>query len=543
MKWNKIKRNIKKWIKYFYLFKPMIEGRFFYEFLVPNDILDLAKNVKLKEVSDPKVYRFIIACSFFNAVLVGLPGSLGGGVFIAMGFEVLIAFQLARMSKLLDMKGGVSDLLKLIPATGVTLISVLYGFKFVLNSVYAFLNFLLPMVPISFLATFFTTLFYSLFLYITFCKLESGTKISTSMAKEIAKDTYKFSSGILKSFISLIKTDMPNLLRDTKNGIVDACRGIIHIKPKIKGEMFLAGSYAYLLSGNYDGLKGPFAQLWLEAWRESHPTQLKNATVEEIKELADSYDAESFPRLVQNVNSKFYEILETTHENADGDEWSAELIVDQNHPASDAVFYNQETGQYIEINYKFTLNENYIESHIQRYPDVPVVAPPEVAEKINSPLVMSGHYEHGVVLEISEANFDDLLNKSHSLYLEAATVASGGVSLLMHIFPFLMAYYKGTIGKELLFKALKTFYPKIAGRTLNRIGMLTLLGPVYGMFLIASFVFKSSLYGYEDIDKDKSKNNEEASEVEEEVTKKEEEPKPKTFSRRGLITLSFLKDV
>ena len=180
MKWNKIKRNYKKWIRYFHLFKPMIEGRFLYEFLVPNDILDLAKNVKLKEVSDPKVYRFIIACSFFNAVLVGLPGSLGGGVFIAMGFEVLIAFQLARMSKLLDMKGGVSDLLKLIPATGVTLISVLYGFKVVLNSVYAFLNFLLPMVPISFLATFFTTLFYSLFLYITFCKLESGTKITIS---------------------------------------------------------------------------------------------------------------------------------------------------------------------------------------------------------------------------------------------------------------------------------------------------------------------------------------------------------------------------
>ena len=320
--------------------------------------------------------------------------------------------------------------------------------------------------------------------------------------------------------------------------------GVIHIKPKIKGEMFLAGSYAYLLSGNYDGLKGPFAQLWLEAWRLSHPTQLNdNATVEEIKELADSYDAEVFPKVVQNVNSKFYEVLETTHENADGDEWSAELIVDQNHPASDAVFYNQETGQYIEINYKFTLNENYIESHIQRYPDVPVVAPPEVAEKINSPLVMSGHYEHGVVVEISEANFDDLLNKSHSLYLEAATVASGGVSLLMHIFPFLMAYYKGTISKELLFKALKTFYPKIAGKTLNRIGMLTLLGPVYGMFLIASFVFKSSLYGYEDIDKDKSKNNEEVSEVEEEVIEKGEEPKPKTISRRGLITLSFLKDV
>ena len=133
-----------------------------------------------------------------------------------------------------------------------------------------------------------------------------------------------------------------------------------------------------------------------------------------------------------------------------------------------------------------------------------------------------------------------ILNKSHSLYLEAATVASGGVSLLMHIFPFLMAYYKGTISKELLFKALKTFYPKIAGRTLNRIGMLTLLGPVYGMFLIASFVFKSSLYGYEDIDKDKSKNNEEANEVVEEVIEKEEEPKPKTLTTHIPLLMKYL---
>ena len=61
------------------------------------------------------------------------------------------------------------------------------------------------------------------------------------------------------------------------------------------------------------------------------------------------------------------------------------------------------------------------------------------------------------------------------------------------------------------------------------------------MFLIANFVFKSSLYGYEDIDKDK--NNNEVTEVQEGMAEKEEDPKPKTFSRRGLITLSFLKDV
>ena len=110
MKWNKIKSNYNKWIRYFYLFKPMIEGRFLYEFLVPKDVLDLVRNIKLDKGSDEKVYRFIIACSFFNAVLIGLPGSIGYGVYIAMGFEVLIAFQLARMSGLLDVKDSISKL-------------------------------------------------------------------------------------------------------------------------------------------------------------------------------------------------------------------------------------------------------------------------------------------------------------------------------------------------------------------------------------------------------------------------------------------------
>ena len=49
---NKIKCNIKKWIRYFYLFKPLIEGRLLYEFLVPKDILDLVKKIELDKVSE-----------------------------------------------------------------------------------------------------------------------------------------------------------------------------------------------------------------------------------------------------------------------------------------------------------------------------------------------------------------------------------------------------------------------------------------------------------------------------------------------------------
>ena len=40
--------------------------------------------------------------------------------------------------------------------------------------------------------------------------------------------------------------------------------------------------------------------------------------------------------------SKFYEVLETTSENADGDKWSASLVGTQNQPTVDVLFFDEE---------------------------------------------------------------------------------------------------------------------------------------------------------------------------------------------------------
>ena len=88
-----------------------------------------------------------------------------------MAFEALIAFQLARMSGLLDVKDGISKLIKLIKATGIAGLTVLYGFKAALNFVFGIIS-LIPLGgSASFLATFFTTLFYSIFLYLSFLEI------------------------------------------------------------------------------------------------------------------------------------------------------------------------------------------------------------------------------------------------------------------------------------------------------------------------------------------------------------------------------------
>jgi hypothetical protein len=539
--WNTIFSSRRKWQRFFYKFVAIVEPRFLYELIIPQDIVGLADKVKLTEGHDKKVFRFIIAASVFNGILVGLPGTLGWGVIAAYAVEVLMALQIARMVGLIEPneKFPLSKILKLIPATGITALTVAYGFKAVLNIVFSVMANIAPVGWAAGSAAIFTTLFYGFFIYLAFIEINNfsrGDKLSFRSIKRILGHALTYTREIFKSLAKLIFKDSPRLFIEVRENVSDAWNGVVNVQGRIKGEIFLAGCLAYLLQGNFRGLEGPFSQLWLQSWLLAFPNKLaSDAGPVEIKALAESYDGDAFDRVRQNVTSKFYEVLETTHENIDGDVWSAKLIEAQNNPVSDAIFFSSETGNAYEINYKFTENKHYIESHIQEHPDVPVIAPPEIAEKINDPLVIGGHFEHETVLDISEQNFEALLEKSHDLYLEAGAAAAGIINLGIYILPFLIAYKRGKITRDQLAEALKKFSPNIAARTINRIAMLTLLGPVYGMFLVAGFGFKLALYGFDDIETDEA--------VPEPPTHPTQEPKvKKKFSRRSMITLSFLEE-
>jgi hypothetical protein len=77
----------------------------------------------------------------------------------------------------------------------------------------------------------------------------------------------------------------------------------------------------------------------------------------------------------------------------------------------------------------------------------PVVAPPEIAEKINSPYVMPGEYGHEAVLEISEENFESIFESQIS-GMGPALVASGGLDFAIRAFPFCSAYFRGKITRD-----------------------------------------------------------------------------------------------
>lgn len=541
--WNKFYSSRRKWQRFFYIFAAVVEPRFLYELIIPQDIVGLADKIKLTEGHDKKVFRFIIAASVFNGILVGLPGTLGWGVIAAYAVEALMALQIARMVGLIEPTAplSISKILKLITATGITVLTVALGFKAVWYGVLSVMGNITPIGWASGSAAIFTTLFYGFFIYLAFIEIKnfsSEDKLSLRSIKRISGHAFTYTREIFKSLAKLIFKDTPRLLNEVRENVSDAWNGVINVQGRVKGEIFLVGCLAYLLQGNFRGLEGPFAKLWLQSWLLAFPNKLtSDAGPEEIKALAESYDGDAFDRVRQNVTSKFYEVLETHHENIDGDVWSAKLIEAQNNPVSDAIFFNSETGNAYEINYKFTENKHYIESHIQVHPDVPVVAPPEIAEKINDPLIISGHFEHETVLDISEQNFEALLEKSYDLYLEAGAAAAGIIQLGIYILPFLIAYKRGKITRDQLAEALKKFIPKITARTINRIAMLALLGPVYGMFLVAGFGLKFTLYGFDDVEMD------EAAPGPPIPTYPAQEPiLKKKFSRRSMITLSFLEE-
>ena len=211
--------------------------------------------------------------------------------------------------------------------------------------------------------------------------------------------------------------------------------------------------------------------------------------------------------LQKPVKGKTFEILEKNYENADGDTWSIELEDSPNHPVVDAQMVNPLTGDRINIQYKASANKNYIEGTLADHPDVPIIVPKGVAEKVNHPMVMDGNHSLGELNELNDKNFDNLMNVRYGEFLAQGGLEAGVLVLAANMMPFIYARFKKKITKEQFEKVLKTFIPNITAKTVHRITLLSLIGPLYAFFLIAKFVGKSTIESLGDEDDEEIKSS------------------------------------
>lgn len=506
------------------------------QILIPSEMLEVVKTLTLESRNQETIYRYILAVSIFNGILVGLPGTLGWGVLISQAVELVMAYQIGRMTGLFaaDQVFTPTGLVKMLSGAGIAALAVTQVFGLALNAVFNVIGNTLPaVVPASFIAVTVTTLFYGMLIYLVFSELVDSdkNKLSVLDVGRLAKKSFEYTKNIGSELFRLFKDDAPKLIASLRQSVGDAWRGITNDRSLVRGDLFLSACLVSLLTKNAEGLTGPFSQHYLDAWRMANPTKLgPNASFDDICDLANSYDSDQLSYVHQGVTAKFYEILEVEAENYDQDGWSAEISSTQNNPGFDAVFVNEDGSKAIEVNFKLTESTAYIESHLARYPDIPVVAPPEVAEKIDHPLVWGGEFSYDEIYEISEENFEDVLEASASQYIYLGGVAGAGVmQLCVSIAPFLSAFARQKITSEQLREVFLRFLPEVSTRAANRMVMLAALGPVYAMALTAKIALlmigERSVSDFADVDLDDRTNRDKP------------ENGTKRYTRRDIITL------
>jgi len=209
--------------------------------------------------------------------------------------------------------------------------------------------------------------------------------------------------------------------------------------------------------------------------------------------------------LQKPVKGKLFEILENAHENNDGDQYQSEIFESPNHPMVDIKISDAMTGKSYGIQLKASENINYIEETLRKYPDTPIIVPKGVAEKVNHPLVMDGNYTMDKINEINDSNFEKILDVQHGEFLAKGGLDAGILILAINLMPFIYARQQKQINNDQFAEALKKFIPDITAKTIHRVTLLSLIGPLYAFFLISKSIGKTLLEGIDDEDEIKNK--------------------------------------
>lgn len=173
--------------------------------------------------------------------------------------------------------------------------------------------------------------------------------------------------------------------------------------------------------------------LVLEALRMSNHS-LADASIEELKTYITAMSGNEFRGLVSLVKGKYHEILFTRAENLDGDEVSALMKEALNHPGSDVEFLID--GEVIsEVQLKAVKDPATIFSHFEKYPDVPVYATSEIANRmdgVNSSNFSNDDLQQRVEERLNELKEEGIINEvSDGLLTSALVTASISVASVL----------------------------------------------------------------------------------------------------------------
>lgn len=438
-----------------------------------------------KKTIDADIYSVITQVAVVNAVLAGLPGKMGIGVYITMALEAWMAYSIARHVGLKIDKP--SDVWKYFGILAATVGIILEGFRVLLGIAFSLFSFVPEVNPLIFAELLVTDIVGVLF-WVGFKEAkETGSfSVPSRLLKTVwvqSKSIFDYQIGILKNTLSIenIKLVYQRIRAYLSGEIATDVK-------QVNGETFATAAMAFLLTGQEDKLQGPLGEAFLEAVRLRWSSQFdENITIEQMAERFREYDSDQLDGVFNTIKGKMFEILVTKQENSDGDEWYAKMHTDESFPGSDIIFTNIETGDQLEVSLKAVADTStdIIERALAKYPELPIMSTDEVAAFYeNDDRVFGGGFTNEDLQNITEEKFDELVD---SIEVSAEGVVIGGVSMgtIAALWPFFIAYKREKITYQQFEKAYKKVLGDAGVRLASRMSYAVVFGPIFAWYLLA----------------------------------------------------------
>lgn len=430
-----------------------------------------------------KIKTVITLVALVNMVLAGLPGKMGVGVVVSMGLEAFMAYKIALLVGIRLEK--TSDVWKYLSLVGSTGLVIVYVFKAVLGFGYSAFSAVIPGVNPLILAELFTTNLFGILVWTGFEEARKGGSfvIPKRLFRTIASQTvalFKFQYDTIKGSLSL--TNIKTVGQRAKDWLT----GNILDEPKVRGELLVPLAFLYLQGKEFEKLEGPIGQEFIQAIRDRMP-ELKDASLEEIADAIGEYDLDPTGGMFVLVKGKLFERLVERAENTDGDSVFMRLHSDESHPGSDAIQWDSDTGQTLEISIKASENIDYLESALIRYPELPLIVTSdhESTDQIVGMLMTDSKLE-----DVTQENFDALLSGLDRMSVAGASAGGVTTGATVALWPFVLAYLRGRISKEQLSSAFERVLGEAGIALAARIGWGVVTGAIFAWFILAKGVMQ-----------------------------------------------------
>jgi hypothetical protein len=445
------------------------------------------KAIRLTDATtDGEVRATIASVALANAIMAGLPGKLGVGVFVSMALEAWMALRIARLVGVEVHKP--TDIFVYVGTLGTVIATIGWGFVHLLRFVFSILVFI-PGVPATFVAELFVTNLVGVLFWVGFEEAKSSG--SFTIPKRLLGRVRRQTSELVRHQAKAVKGTLnPTNIRQVGERIRAWLTGDMLLPRYAPAEVFVVGAFAALLQQNFTKLKGPLGDIFLQSIRDRWSRELADASIEDIAEYMTRYDADQMVGVMNVIKGKMFEHLVAVHENADGDEWAAWLHDDESYPGSDIVFTNVETGESIEVSLKAVSDESIIEYALTKYPDIPILTTSE----------MEGPFAGIDMVSTTDISHEELAKNADQIFeemMEMASATGGRIDTMLgvgagaaavsvaQLWPFVAAYMRGRISR----KELDASFVKVLGdqgaMLAGRVAMAAVFGPIYAWYLLA----------------------------------------------------------